>query len=296
MAQMSFDTIPETNNEYTGNNVEFFNLKNDGDEAIVRILHDSTASFNIFSVHDRITVGGKFRKVNCVRGASDPIDTCPLCASGNNIVNRIFINMVQYFQGENGAIVGKPVVWERSLAYATKLKNLIDEYGPLSDCIFKIKRNGAAGSMDTTYDIFYCNPKVYRDDLYPRDTSAFDSYSALGTIILDKSASEVATFLATGSFPATQQQQQNANQAAPAPMTYQPKNPQPQSAPVPTAPPAPTYTQAPVPTAPAYVAPAPQAAPVQAPVATPPVLDNPPFDPPYTQAPAVPTAPPRRYY
>lgn len=266
MAQMSFDNIPETTNtgEYSGTNVEFFNLKNDGDEAIVRIIHDNTASFNIFSVHDRVTVGGKFRKVNCVRDPKDPIDNCPLCASGNNIVNRIFINMIQYFQDQSGQIIGKPVVWERSLVFATKLKNLIDEYGPLSDCICKIKRNGAAGSMDTTYDIFYCNPRVYRDELYPKDVTPFENYSALGTIILNKNAAEIQTFLATGSFP-VQQQNNAAAQAVPAPMTYQPK---PEVAPPPVNVPIPSYGQP----------------------ATAPTINNPPFDPPYVQT-AVPQAP-----
>lgn len=231
MAQISFDAIPEEVNNGGSNftnNVEFFNLRNDGDEAVVRIMHDNTASFNIFTVHDNISVGGKRRKVNCIRDPKAPTTDCPLCASGNGITNRIFINMLQYFADAQGQIIAKPVVWERSLVYATKLKTLIDEYGPLSECIFKIKRSGAAGSMETTYEIMYCNPKVYRDELYPITADAFKDYSALGTIILNKNFQDLSTFVATGSFPAAPAQAAAAPAEAPVmappPATaYQPK-------------------------------------------------------------------------
>ena len=287
MAQISFDAIPETTNEGNQQNgVDFFNLKNDGDEAIVRIMHDTTASFNIFTVHDNVTVGGKRRKVNCIRDPHEGTDRCPLCASGTGIVNRIFINMLQYTQNQQGQIEAKPVVWERSLSYATRLKNLIDEYGPLSECIFKIKRCGAAGSMDTTYEIFFCSPKVYRDDMYPRVDTAFNNYSALGTIILNKNYNDLMTFMQTGSFPSAPAQAESAQ--APQQMSYQPK---PETATVSAAPVAPAY-QAPV------SAPVPAAAPpmpaAPAPVAPP--LDNPPWQQPVAPVANNPGRPSPRYY
>lgn len=221
MAQVSFDAVPaEGQGGGNFNSVEFFTLRNDGDEALVRILHDSTDSFNIFTVHDNISVGGKRRKVNCLRSPKDPIEMCPLCASGNNIVNRIYINMLVYGKDANGQMTITPVVWERSFSYASRLKVLIDEYGPLSQSIFKIKRSGAAGSMDTTYDILYCNPKIYPDEVYPiANTDKFEGYSALGGIILNKSVADMNTFLTTGSFPAAQTE----NAAPQAGMGYQPK-------------------------------------------------------------------------
>ena len=291
MAQISFDAIPETTNENSGqqNSVDFFNLRNDGDEAIVRIMHDSTSSFNIFTVHDQINVGGKRRKVNCIRDPQAATAECPLCASGNGIVNRIYINMLQYTQNQQGQIEAKPVVWERSLAYATRLKNLIDEYGPLSESIFKIKRCGAAGSMDTTYEIFFCNPKVFRDDLYPRVDDAFNSYSALGTIILNKNFNDLNTFVATGSFPNAGNGNQQQTQAAPAPMSYQPKA----EAPVAT-PAQPVYQQPVTPSAPTAVPMQPVMAPTQpSPVAPP--IDTPPWE--QTQASSTsPGRPATRYY
>ena len=270
MAQISYDAIPETaTSGGNGNGVDFFGLRNDGDEALVRIMHDSVESFNIFAIHDRMSVGGKFRKINCIRDAREPVDNCPLCAAGNAVGYRMFINMVQYTKDQSGQTISKPVVWERSVSYANRLKSLIEEYGPLSDCLFKIKRNGAAGSMETTYDILFCNPKVYRDDLYPKACEdVFSQYSALGTIIMNKDFNELNTYLATGQFPAAQKN--NAQTAAPANMSYEPKTAN-------VAPPAAQYnTQVPQ---------APQYATTSIPE-TPPVLDNPPFDGPYNPVPA----------
>lgn len=200
MARISFETAQSTISENTGNSVGFFSLKNNGDEAIVRILHDSVNDFDILTTH-QINFGGKYRKVSCIRDPRDPIANCPFCAQGTPLQQRFFIHMIQY-ENVNGQITAKPVVWERSAnEYGNKLKTMIEEYGPLSECIFKIKRNGAAGDMNTTYEILFCNPNVYRSDLYPKDTSSFDNYNALGTVVLDKNYNEITEYLATGSFP-----------------------------------------------------------------------------------------------
>lgn len=290
MAQVSFDvasTMQQENSQYNSD-VEFFTLVNDGDEAIVRFLHDSTASFNIMTVHT-VQVGGKWRKVNCIREPQDPTDVCPLCASGNNISNRFFIHMLVYKKDESGNIVPKPAVWERSFSYATKLKSLLDEYGPLTGELFKIKRNGVKGSMDTTYDILYCSPKVYDNAAYPMVENAFGSWTELGTIVMNKDATAMNTFIATGSFPETHQPAQPA--AAPAQPQYVPKAEvaQPVAAPVPTAP---TQTYVAPTAAPAYTQPN-TVAPAQ-PAAGAPTENLPWMNPAVTQtgAPARPT----RYY
>lgn len=221
MAQVSFDAVP-ADNQGGGifSSVEFFTLRDDGDEAIVRILHDTTDSFRIFTVHENIMVGSKRRKVNCLRSPQDPIEMCPLCASGRNISNKIYINMLVYRPDQSGQIVVTPMVWERSFAYASKLKVLIDEYGPLSQSIFKIKRSGAAGSIDTTYDILYCNPKIYSDSVYPlTNMEQLESYTPLSNMILDKSAADMSVFLTTGSFPSAQPEGATPQP----PMSYQPK-------------------------------------------------------------------------
>lgn len=206
MAQVNFNSIQLNENRapINSNNVEFFSLKNDGDTALVRFMHDDVFSFELYTVHNITTKEGKFRKINCLRNPEDPFDKCPLCEAGERVQQRFFIHLIQYVQDETGRIVGLPKVWERSATYAHKLKSLMDEYGPLSDCIFKIKRNGVAGSRDTSYDIMFCNPAAYNLEQYPKNFEAFSNYKALGGIVMDKNFGEIITYLETGDFPASE--------------------------------------------------------------------------------------------
>lgn len=205
MAQIRFEDIQDVgqNNSNQNFSVGFFSLKNDGDEAIVRIMHDSTDSFDIVSTH-AINVGGKYRRVNCCRTPREPVESCPLCASGNPSQQRFYIHLIQYTRNENGQVVPEAKVWERSLAYANTIKNLIVEYGPLSNLIFKIKRSGAAGSMDTKYTIMYANPQMYPENIYPPVPNAFDGYTAIGNVVMDKTVKDIIYFVTNGSFPEVQ--------------------------------------------------------------------------------------------
>ena len=202
MAKISFDTYSENVSvgfENIPSNVGYFNLKNDGDQAIVRFLHDSTDDFDIVTTHP-IEVDGKYRRVNCLRTPNDSMEKCPMCASGQKVQNRIYIHLIHYTKDENGNIVPKAEIWERSMAYASTLKNMIDEYGPLSDCIFKVKRRGAKGQMDTKYDIMFGNPKVYPDEIYKKEKNSFDGYEVVGRMVMNKSFEELSMFIKTGKF------------------------------------------------------------------------------------------------
>lgn len=200
MAQISFSNVDFRDENSNSNNIGFFSLKRDQEEALVRIMHDNVESLDIVTVHN-ITVGGKQRKINCLRDLKEPLDKCPLCKSGVNVQQRLFIHLLVYAQDTAGKIVVLPQVWERAASYAITLKNLMDNYGTLSDCLFKIKRNGKPGDMNTTYDIMYANPSVYVPTMYLKDTAAFSNYSALGYPVLNKSFADIETFIATGSFP-----------------------------------------------------------------------------------------------
>ena len=155
-------------NAGNGPRVGYFSLKNNGDEAIVRIMHDTPEDFDILAVH-QTQVDGRYRSVSCLRGPNDPMDMCPFCADGKRVNLRLYIHMIQYVKDDQGNVVAQPKVWERSTNYAKTLVNYMNECGPLSDMIFKIKRNGAAGSMDTTYDILPGNAKLYPENVYVRD-------------------------------------------------------------------------------------------------------------------------------
>ena len=176
-----------TNNNYQQKDdkpyVGYFTLKNDKDYAIVRIMHDSPADFDMVTGH-RFTVNDKLRMVNCLReDLNDPVEKCPLCAAGKKTEDKIYIHLIEYSMDPQGQVIATPKIWERSASYANTLINYINEYGPLSDVIFKLTRNGEAGSKKTTYDLMYTNPNVYRPELYPKKVELFEGYKAVGNAV-----------------------------------------------------------------------------------------------------------------
>ena len=226
MAKVNFNNLDEaelngSNNSGNGNDVGFFTLKNDNDEAVVRFMCDSTDDFEILTVHD-VQIGQRYRKVNCIRDPREPLDNCPLCKNGTRISNRFFIKLIQYNRVTDPntgvqTIVPQAMIWERSTAYAKTLKSYLDNYGPLSDVICKIIRHGKAGDMQTTYEIVpNLSKTVFPDEVYVKDPNLFGTFEAFGTIVMDRTYEEMAHFLATGEFPARQPTQQNDTAAAPA--------------------------------------------------------------------------------
>jgi hypothetical protein len=188
--------------QMNGPYVGFFTLKNDGDEAIVRIMHDTAQSFDIRTVHSA-NIDGRFRLVNCLREANEPLESCPMCVAQSEVKNKIYVHLIKYTMDEEGKIVATPVFWERPVSYAYQLKDLINEYGPLSESLFKIKRSGEKGNLKTTYSTMYCSPMVYKNELYPKLEGAFDGFNPVGRVILRKTAEDMNYFLANGKFPST---------------------------------------------------------------------------------------------
>lgn len=174
--------------------IAYFALSNDGDEAIVRFMINDPSDFDIVDVHTA-TINGKQRKVNCIRDAKDDLSKCPFCEEQKPVQRRFYIHLLEYTRGENGEVIATPKIWERSSSYITTLKNLCQEYGPLSDNIFKIKRNGAPGSVDTTYSILFGNPNMYSSSVYKKDENAFKEVKALGTCVFDYSYDQLKNLL-----------------------------------------------------------------------------------------------------
>lgn len=214
MPRISFNDIATTTSN-ENRRINFFSLKNDNDEAIVRIMHDSTDSFEIYSTH-QIQLNGRYRRVSCIRLPQEPFEKCPLCESGAPVQQRIFVHMIQYVRDDSGNIVPQGVVWERAASFARELKDKIDNYGPLSDCLFKIKRHGAAGYIQTTYSIDYFPAGMNNPNLYPKIDDMFANYSALGPVVLDKDFYEIKTFINTGEFPTTESRTANTPASSPA--------------------------------------------------------------------------------
>ena len=174
--------------------VSYFSLKDDGDEAIVRFVYSNPDQLEIFTTHS-VTIDGKFRRVNCLREPGTPVHTCPLCESGQNPQNRTYIKLIEYTRGEDGTVTYSPKIWERSASYVNILTGLFEEYGDLSNCVFKIKRSGERGSMQTTYSIMFGNPTIYNEQVYPKDFSAFENYKILGGPLLEKNYNELKEIL-----------------------------------------------------------------------------------------------------
>ena len=231
MAKIDFNNMQDDSAYSTSNNagsdVGFFTLRNDNDEAIVRFMVKDVSDFEILTVHD-IKIGDKYRKINCIRDFRDPVEACPLCASGTKINQRFFIKMIQYDKSADNAgntvVTPKAMVWERSTAYAKTLKSYLDNYGPLDDIICKIIRHGKAGDMQTTYEIVpNLNKNIYRDEIYVKDENIFGDFNAFGTIVMDRTYDEIMQFQMTGQFP-VREKKQEAQTEAPA-QNYAPQAP-----------------------------------------------------------------------
>lgn len=203
--------------------VGFFSLKGDGDEAIVRIMCDSMSDLEIMTVHP-ITVGPSAfpnRQVNCLRDPRDPLDMCPLCASGEKVRQKVFIKMIQY---DPNTKEPHAVVWDRvASVFAPKIKSFLDNYGPLSHIMCKVIRHGTGKS--TQYDIVpNINPQEFNETNYPIPVDAFKDFKVLGRMVMDKNAEEILEFMRTGNFPEKPSNQNipnhNYQQPVQAPQNY----------------------------------------------------------------------------
>lgn len=103
MAQISYadyeQAVNSPSNKTEGNRVGYFNLKNDQDEAIVRFAYSSSQEFDLVGVHT-IKVGNAYRKINCLRTPHDPLEVCPLCASGAKTASKFFVKLIEYVKDE----------------------------------------------------------------------------------------------------------------------------------------------------------------------------------------------------
>lgn len=211
MAQFSIDEYngPTNSNE---NRPTFFSLA-DGEEKIVRFMHDSRADFKVLTMHE-IMMNGNTRRVACLNEAPGQ-HNCPFCESnipfsdrwGNehkisNLVARCYIRIVEYTQDETGKVVASAKVWDRPVSFARTLVGYLDNYGPLSDVICKVKRTGKG--LETRYEVIpNLNKNIYRDDIYVKAPELFEGYDEVGTIVLLRNAEEMNYYIANGDFPET---------------------------------------------------------------------------------------------
>ena len=157
----------------------WFQLKDDGDTATVRLLHKGQVGveagtgepkydFPIYEVHKLDVDGsGKERTVLC-KG-----EGCELCKAGNKPSLRMFLQMVNLSEEDKDKQLQ---LWERGLNDIKVMLGLTTEYGDLTKRNIKIVRSGAKGSTKTTYQY------------YPKDITEMnvpEAQNLLGSLILD---------------------------------------------------------------------------------------------------------------
>ncbi len=171
------------------NSVSFLKL-NPGEKVLIRFAFNSPDELPRYTVHG-INIGGKFRKVNCLRGFYDPIAACPLCAAGERYKQTVFIPALKYVVDENGQLKEThSVVFERPSGFLNTLKSCYTEYGNLADQVFTLERIGST-TQDTRYNLLIKNATIFNKQAYPADFKLFENFNPM-KFILDKPYNEVA--------------------------------------------------------------------------------------------------------
>lgn len=128
-----------------------FQLKDDGDNALVKILLADEADVLKFTkeVH-MVEINGYKNKVLCTG------EGCKCCSAG--IPKTLKLMMPLY--NENTKQVE---IWERGITMIKDIMTMLEEYGDLSQETFKIVRSGKAKSKDTKYSIVYSKKQIETD-------------------------------------------------------------------------------------------------------------------------------------
>lgn len=194
MAQFSYENYAaqqkarganNSNGGPSGPEVHFMNeyLKNDGDVAVVRFPYTSMGDISFETTHAITFPGKKYpSRVRCAG------DNCQFCAQGVKVDTRFFAKALVYVVDETGNIKIVNTVWDRPSAFADiDIKNLIQEYGDLSQQLFKIKRNGTGTATRYTISIVM-NATVYNPAVYKADFTELNKVDA--SKILSKSIAQ----------------------------------------------------------------------------------------------------------
>ena len=210
-------------------------LKEDGDVAVVRFPYHSMSDLMFETTHSVTFPGKKYpSRVRCVG------DGCPFCAQGIKLDTRFFCKLIVYTVDETTSEVKlNNAVWDRASAFADiDIKNLMQEYGDISNYLFKIKRNGTGTATRYTISIVM-NATVYNPAVYKADFTELDKIDPVR--ILTKSLAQYNEALNPTTTPAATDPVASVAPAAPIPMSTP-------VAPAPAATSTPVVTPAPAPT------------------------------------------------
>lgn len=134
------------------NKPNFFQLKDDGDNALVKILLKDEQDIRKFvkEVH-MVKINGYDNKVECLGEGK-----CRCCDAG---IPKKLVLMMPLYNAETKQVE----LWQRGITMIKDLVTMLDEYGDLSQETFKIVRSGKAKSKDTKYSMVYSKKQVECD-------------------------------------------------------------------------------------------------------------------------------------
>ena len=184
-----------------GSSGGFFSLKDDGDEAQVRILLNKLEDMEdgfMYACHSVPVEGSKYgRDVACLRNYGDPVDKCPLCANGYKVNAKLFIPLYNVDTDE-------VQLWNRGKGFMSKFSTFCSRYSKPSivSHLVTIHRTGEAGSMQTTYELFMDEV----DDVTLEDLP--EAPQPLGMTVIDASADDMNYYLEEGEFPPNDSEQE----------------------------------------------------------------------------------------
>lgn len=200
--------VASAQNKTSRAKIGFFKLKDDNDEALVRLDVKNLDDLTFNTVHV-LQANGKWMRVTCLNKLSQFEDNCELCKAvkdGNTAIGRalkkVYIRLLASYKDKaTGAWApAVPVVWECPATMSSDIASKIKNFGNLQDVIFVVTRHGVAGDRKTTYTIEYV-PIFNKPEFIPSDFSAFENFDLSKHSFWVKSAEDLHTFLTTGNFP-----------------------------------------------------------------------------------------------
>lgn len=175
----------------------FFQLKDDGDSALVRFLFDKEDDVDNFirSVHV-LEKDNRSTDVDCIRTPEDPVEDCPFCKERIRLQVRFYIPLWDEDKQ-------KVVWWTRSRGFIEKVIKQIREVDTesIAGTPFKIVRSGKAGSFDTSYEFIQQAKKA--DDKFVEDFVNPDELDPKDAGLIELDEKGMNYYLDTGKLPET---------------------------------------------------------------------------------------------
>lgn len=159
------------------------------DSARIRILYNSVHDVEGYAVHN-VVVNGKKRYVDCLRGAGEDRNKCPLCRAGYFTEVRYFVPV---YDEDSGAVL----TWDRGKTYGRVLRDLFSKYAaeePLSATCFSVTREINVHGVP-----YYTIEPEYNDGAAAEELSEY-TQNVYGGLVLLKTAEEMEDYLAYGDF------------------------------------------------------------------------------------------------